>query len=114
MFRGTSLCNIVDSNWLDWLVDCGTSNHMVGTTILLNDRLIVSNPGKVQLPTGDTTTITLLGNSKLTWGDVIKDVLCVPTFKLNMLSVSKLTKELKMSSLREWRRLVRRRMGCTC
>jgi len=51
MFTGTSLCNVADSNCLDWIVDSGASDHMVGTTSLLNHGLTVSNPGKVQLAT---------------------------------------------------------------
>jgi len=99
MFTGSFLCNVSDSNFLDWIVDSGASDHMVGTTSLLNHGLTVSNPGKVQLATGDSATITQSGNSKLTGGDVIQDVLCVPTFKFNLLSVSKLTKELNCCAL---------------
>ncbi|KAG5597791.1 hypothetical protein H5410_039023 [Solanum commersonii] len=64
--EGTSLCNVADSNCLDWIVDSGASDHMVGTTSLLNHGLTVSNPGKVQLATGDSATVTQSGNSKLT------------------------------------------------
>lgn len=36
-----------------------------------------------------------MGECQLTGGDTLKDVLCVPTFKFNLLSVSKMTKDLK-------------------
>ncbi|KAG5570281.1 hypothetical protein H5410_060047 [Solanum commersonii] len=48
------------------MADSGASDHMVGTTNLLNHGLTVSNPRTVQLATGDSATITQSENSKLT------------------------------------------------
>lgn len=67
---------------------------MVGNESLLNTGLISPNPGKVQLPTGDFAMITKSGNCQLEGGDVVHNVLCVPDFHFNLLSVSKLTREL--------------------
>ncbi|KAH0675256.1 hypothetical protein KY285_023057 [Solanum tuberosum] len=77
-----------------WIVDTGATNHMVEDSHLLTDHTKVGNTGKVQLPNGESTEITHVGNSHLAGGDVLKDVLCVPTFKFNLLSVSKATKQL--------------------
>ena len=49
---------------------------------------------KVNLPTGDKASITHIGDTHLFNNEVIKDVLCVPEFKFNLLSVSQLTREL--------------------
>ncbi|XP_070049681.1 uncharacterized protein [Nicotiana tomentosiformis] len=62
---------------------------------LLVDATKVGNSGHVQMPTGDSTQITHVGNFHLTGGDLIKDVLCVPAFKFNLFSVSKLVKALQ-------------------
>lgn len=48
---------------------------------------------------GNSTTISHIGNYQLSESDIIKNVLCVPTFKFNLLSVSKLTKELQCCAM---------------
>lgn len=53
----------------------------------------------MQLPTSDSTVITQSGNSQLTEGDIVTNVLCVPTFKFNLLLVSKLTRYLNCCAL---------------
>ncbi|XP_070010094.1 uncharacterized protein [Nicotiana sylvestris] len=78
-----------------WIVDTGATNHMTGNERLLVDATKVGNSGQVQMPNGESAQITHVGNCHLLGGDFIKDVLCVPTFKFNLLSVSKLTKELQ-------------------
>lgn len=54
----------------------------------------MNNPVKVQLATSEPATIIKSGNSQLIRGNIIKNVLCVPEFKFNLLLVFKLTKEL--------------------
>ena len=51
--------------------------------------------GNVQLPTKESTNIYHIGNYQLLRGYFIKNVLSMPTFKFNLLSVSNLTKELQ-------------------
>ncbi|XP_019239769.1 PREDICTED: uncharacterized protein LOC109219749 [Nicotiana attenuata] len=62
---------------------------------LLHNKQSVGSTGQVQLPTGDSATISHMGECQLTGGDTLKDVLCVPAFKFNLLSVSNMTKDLK-------------------
>ncbi|KAF3618804.1 hypothetical protein FXO38_33246 [Capsicum annuum] len=57
-------------------------------------RLGSNNLDKMHLPTGDKVTISHTGEAYIFVDDVIKDVLLVPDFKLNLLSVAKITKEL--------------------
>ena len=84
-FAGTSFCNAAANCSSDWIVDSGASNHMVRDLTLLKPGSSVKNPGRVQLANGDTTLITNSGSSQLKRGDVIKDVLCAPDFKFNLL-----------------------------
>lgn len=77
-----------------WIVDTSATNHMVGDSHLLTSETKVGNAGRVQLPNGDSMEITYVKNSQVAGGDVLKDVLCVPTFKFNLLSVSKATRQL--------------------
>ncbi|OIT36672.1 hypothetical protein A4A49_51924, partial [Nicotiana attenuata] len=76
------------------MADTGATNHMIGNKDLLHNGTQTENAGQVQLPTGDSAKITHVGDCQLSGGDTIKNVLCVPTFKFNLLSVSKVTKDL--------------------
>ncbi|OIT01209.1 hypothetical protein A4A49_59827, partial [Nicotiana attenuata] len=80
-----------------WIVDTGATNHMTGDKSLLKNETSVGNSGQVQLPTGDSASILHMGECQLTGGDVLKDVFCVPAFKFNLMSVSKVTEDLKCS-----------------
>ncbi|XP_019255023.1 PREDICTED: uncharacterized protein LOC109233594 [Nicotiana attenuata] len=73
---------------------CAT-NHMTDTKGLLHYKLSVGSTGHVRLPTGDSATISHMGECQLTGGGTLKDVLCVLAFKFNLLPVSKMTKDLK-------------------
>nr|ABI34293.1 Integrase core domain containing protein [Solanum demissum] len=77
-----------------WIVDSGASNHITGSKNLLLHGDTVGNAGKVQLPTGEFAQISHTGNYSLSGGDSLKDVLCVPSFKFNLMSVSKVTKDM--------------------
>ncbi|XP_075098999.1 uncharacterized protein LOC142175892 [Nicotiana tabacum] len=78
------------------IADTGAINHMTGTKDLLHNKLSIGNTGQVQLPTRDLATISHMGECQVTGCDTLKDVLFVPVFKFNILSVSKMiTKDLK-------------------
>ncbi|XP_070012961.1 uncharacterized protein LOC142176278 [Nicotiana tabacum] len=67
---------------------------MIGNKDLLHHETQTENVDQVQLPTGDSAKITNIGDCQLSGGDIIKNVLCVPAFKFNLLFVSKVTKDL--------------------
>lgn len=56
-------------------------------------ELANSDVRQVQLPTGETRRITNLGSSSILDSQAIKEVLYVPHFRYNLLSVSKITKK---------------------
>lgn len=66
---------------------------MISDVHLLLNSIRVGNSGKVQMSAGDFVKITDVGNCHLSGGDV--DVLHVLEFKFNLLSMSKVTKDLK-------------------
>nr|XP_009768762.1 PREDICTED: uncharacterized protein LOC104219738 [Nicotiana sylvestris] len=76
-----------------WIVDSGATNHMVGDSDMLSTVTKRENQ-KVLLPNGSRVPITHTGSSELLQGS-IHNVLCVPEFKFNLLSVAKLTRELR-------------------
>lgn len=51
----------------------------------------------VQMPIGDKSIISHTGNIVICRNQKLRNVLYVPTFKFNLLSISKLTKELNCS-----------------
>ena len=90
-FAGNSKFNSLS---FDWIVDSGATDHMVGTKNVLTNESTVMSSGHVQLPNGDSSRVTHSGCSKLQGGDIVKNVLCVPDFNFNLLSVAKLTRQL--------------------
>lgn len=76
-----------------WILDTGASDHMTPhSKAMLNVKLINFLP-KITLPNGNSSDITQIGQVKLNSGIVLKDVLCVPSFKFSLLSIPKLTKD---------------------
>ena len=74
-----------------WIIDTGASHHMTGNVdVLVNIKKCNSEP-KINLPTGETSTITHVGDIILKNNLILKNVLFVPSFKHNLLSVRKLS-----------------------
>ncbi|XP_019231803.1 PREDICTED: uncharacterized protein LOC109212604 [Nicotiana attenuata] len=74
----------------------GTSHYITSCKEKLVDINILRSPEsrKVQVPTGNRPQITDIGSAIILVGPRIKNVLHVIDFKFNLLSVSKLTKDL--------------------
>ena len=78
-----------DSN--TWVIDIGAIDHIVCyvhllTTITAITQLIV------QLPNGETAFVTHIGTVTLSSSLTLQNVLYVPSFTFNLLSVSTFTK----------------------
>ncbi|XP_047268031.1 uncharacterized protein LOC124898427 [Capsicum annuum] len=74
----------------EWIIDTGATNHMVVDPALLKNSITLepSNSRKMLLPTGDIAFVTQIGSSILMEGHTIYNVLHIPKFKFNLLSVS--------------------------
>ena len=92
MAGNTQIAKIKD---LKWIVDSGATNHMSSSLSNLTDvKLVKSDYNRtVHLPNGGVTLVTHTGSSKIIDKGELKDVLFVPDFQYNLLSVSKLTRE---------------------
>lgn len=79
-----------------WIVDTGASNHMVSSIDLMSSSNVLppTPQNQVHLPNGDIAQITHKGTCQLDKDQHLKDVLYISLFKYNLLSVSKLTKDL--------------------
>lgn len=80
----------------EWIVDTGASHHIESNRSFLNDGPSVETSHRdiVYLPNGDKVDISCTGHAPVFENEDVKNVLLVPDFKFNLLSVSKLTREL--------------------
>jgi hypothetical protein len=76
-----------------WVIDIGATDHMIITTQFYTSMHHVDNIS-VNLPNGQSVLVTHIGSVQVTPTLLLTDVLCVPSFDFNLISVSKLTSSL--------------------
>ncbi|OIT29853.1 hypothetical protein A4A49_57974, partial [Nicotiana attenuata] len=83
----------------EWIVDSGATYHIThNKEILSNVRSMKGQEHSgVQLPTGVRAEIKHAGSAGVLGKENVKNVLHVPNYKFNLLSVSKISKELRCS-----------------
>lgn len=84
------LCNNVEKNVDEWIVDSGATDHMTSQLDILTNIKLAASQMKIKLPTGDTAVISHIGDVELSNGLKLIGVLYVPTFNHNLLSIHKL------------------------
>jgi hypothetical protein len=72
-----------------WILDSGATDHMVRSPLALSHSFPVHNR-TVQLPDDTHAPVTHIGSIIFSRHLTLTDVLCVPTFHFNLISVSKL------------------------
>ena len=75
----------------DWIIDTGATNHMVHSISCFTSITATLNTF-VNLPNDETTLVTHVGIVKVYKTLILTNVLCVPSFGFNLLSVSQLAK----------------------
>ncbi|KAL5832087.1 hypothetical protein ACOSQ4_017441 [Xanthoceras sorbifolium] len=75
-----------------WIIDSGATNHIA--TSIINTTPLSS---QVALPNGSYSKIIGIGSIQLSNHLHIKDILCTPSFHVNLLSVSQLTSAMNCS-----------------
>ncbi|XP_065620096.1 uncharacterized protein LOC136063519 [Quercus suber] len=75
-----------------WVIDTGATDHIVYSVHLLTNFTAIDCV--VALPNGETALVTYIGSICLSENLVLTNVLCVPSFSFNLLSVSQLTKKM--------------------
>jgi hypothetical protein len=74
-----------------WIIDTGATDHMINS-ISLFTSITTTISSKVKLPNGKFALVTHIGTVKISAHLTLTNVLCVPSFSFNLLSVSKLVK----------------------
>ncbi|XP_074314653.1 uncharacterized protein LOC141649883 [Silene latifolia] len=76
---------------VDWIIDSGATNHMCGNSALFDKLINLQAPIRIGQPDGSLQLVTQTGNISLLNGSIIlHNVLYVPAFQHNLLSVGKL------------------------
>lgn len=73
-----------------WIIDTGASNHMSPYLHLFHSLQSLKHPIQVKMSDGTFKIVTTIGHVTLTSSLTLQNVLFVPDFKFNLLSVGKL------------------------
>jgi len=87
----TSFKNASTSNPCSWVLDTGATDHMICSFSLFT-TVIASVSKLVKLPNGNFVPVTHIGTVRLSSTLILTNVLYVPFFSFNLISVSQLTK----------------------
>ena len=80
-----------------WIIDSSATDHISSSPkLFLHEDKNISSP-LVLLPSGEKASICTKGSLPLNSVYYLHDLLCVPTFKVNLMSVSRLTRDLNCS-----------------
>ncbi|KAJ0435793.1 putative RNA-directed DNA polymerase [Helianthus annuus] len=95
-------CSTMSGSKFDtgWVVDSGANQHMVKSDKNMTDCIDVSKYNMiVGHPNGTSAKVTKIGNLKLENNIVLYDILVVPDYCVNLLSVHRLAKDNKLQVL---------------
>ncbi|KAL2945025.1 Retrovirus-related Pol polyprotein from transposon RE1 [Bienertia sinuspersici] len=91
-YSGMVSCNLVSVEPKDW-IDSGATHHMSGKKEVFYDLREKEDRSTINLPNGETSEVRGIGDVRLNNGMILKNVMHIPTFKHNLMSVQKLTRD---------------------
>ncbi|KAH9796155.1 retrovirus-related pol polyprotein from transposon RE1 [Citrus sinensis] len=77
-----------------WIIDSGATDHMTGCIHFFSSYAPSPDHFKVRIADGSLSVVAGMGTIKITPSIILKSVLHVPKLSCNLLSVSKITKDL--------------------
>ena len=77
-----------------WIVDFGASDHMIGNATLFHTSSPSFGNFMVRIVDGSLSKVAGIGSVAITDDLILKSILFVPNLTCNLLSISKLTKDL--------------------
>ncbi|KAL2922302.1 Retrovirus-related Pol polyprotein from transposon TNT 1-94 [Bienertia sinuspersici] len=86
-------CNHVNTSSNRWILDSGATHHMTNNKEMMEEMVEVQDSPKINLPTAETSGIKGVGKVTLKSGIELKNVMWIPSFKQNLLSIHKLTRD---------------------
>lgn len=93
-FSGMISCeNVFLKSSADWIMDSGATDHINASLHLLKNVRQAPPQYSIKIPTGATSIITHIGDFTMKNGLQLKNVLFIPTFTHNLLSIHKLSKD---------------------
>ena len=81
-------------NNLSWIIDTGATDHMCSNKALFLSMTKLSQPHLIGLPNGSDTSVSFIGKVQIHTSIILDNVLYVPDFKYNLVSITKLTSQL--------------------
>lgn len=90
---GNRFCFFTSINNNTWIVDSGASDHITYDLSLLQKVRSIQDHCYITLPNGKKAQIRNTGSMTLSPDLILRDVLHIPDFQFNLLSISKLTKQ---------------------
>ncbi|GMH16025.1 hypothetical protein Nepgr_017866 [Nepenthes gracilis] len=73
-----------------WILDTGVTDHMIcDPSLYVHQRIQIS--GSVKLSNGSKAPVSHIGNIRITDKLTLQNVLCVPSFTFNLISIKRLT-----------------------
>lgn len=76
-----------------WICDSGATQHMSGNIHLFYNLHNPHDTKNVIIPSGEVCKTEKIGDIKISQNIILKDVYFIPSFKINLLSIHKLTKD---------------------
>jgi len=83
--------NSSPQNRFTWILDTGATDHMICSPILFESIVLPQTQNQVHLPNGQKVPIAFSGTIKFSPDITLHNALYVPSFNINLISVSKLT-----------------------
>jgi hypothetical protein len=86
-------CHTISSsqNQFTWTLDTGATNHIICSPLLFDSIVLSKTLSKVHLPNGQTVPIVFTATVKFSPNIVLHNALYVPSFTVNLVSISRLT-----------------------
>lgn len=94
---GSGLCFLSTSSSHQWIIDSGASDHMTPNLDLFTSYQTLPHNSYITMPDGQKAPIKHIGNVLLNDKILLHNVLHVPQFQFNLLSVQKLASQFTSS-----------------
>lgn len=94
-FNGTEPSVMAGNKQIQWVLDSGESHHMTPSSFILEDIRVLEKPFYITIPTGEVVLMERTGNLRLDKYIKLVNVLIVPRFSCNLISIHKLTCDMK-------------------